>query len=216
MSLSNTFSQFQTRQDEPVAGPELVHTHWGYRLHTADFDEGLPRFGRAIGRFVGLVLLLVIAGIWSYSANTFADPLMMSMKLGMTGLLFVFGWLLFWFGRDTSRPEAQIDLNHREIRIGRSDRLGRFNLDTRVTFSEVGSVLILRDADTTGKSGLYARIGSGMDAFEIISGQEDVLEPIQNRLVQDLTTARRTVRNKSAWPSLSGEGSVSLARVSAS
>ncbi|MCK8462588.1 hypothetical protein MUY35_01825 [Aliiroseovarius sp. S1339] len=198
------------------AAPKVVQTPWGYRLSTAGADAGILRITHALGRFVGLVLMLVIAGVWSFAGNAFADPLIMAMKLGLTGLLFVFGWLLFWYGRDARQVEAQVDLDKRELRIGHKDGLNRFRQDTRVPFSDIGSFLILRANDDTCEAALYARIGSGMDAYEVIAGEEAALEPIQAQLVTDLSGARRRRDPENRRISRVKGNAISLARVSAS
>ena len=195
--------------------PRVYMAEWGYRLTAESTAPGLMRITHAMGRFVGLVLLLMIAGVWSFSSNAFADPLIMAMKLGLTGLLFVFGWLLFWYGRDAQQAEAQVDLNKREIRIGHINGWNRFCQETRIPFGEIGSFLILRGSDDETEAGLYARLGSGMDAFEVISGDEEALEPIQAQLVKDLSSARRTLKPNKAWPSLSEGKAISLAHVTA-
>ncbi|WP_371169703.1 hypothetical protein [Aliiroseovarius sp. 2305UL8-7] len=195
--------------------PRVYKADWGYRLTAENAAPGLMRLTHAAGRFVGLVLLLMIAGVWMFSGNAFADPLIMAMKLGLTGLLFVLGWLLFWYGRDSQQAEAQVDLDKREMRMGYKDGWNRFRQETRIPFGEIGSFLILRGKEENGEAGLYARIGSGMDAFEVIAGDEEVLETIQTQLVKDLSSARRTTKPNKAWPSLSEGKAISLSHVTA-
>lgn len=208
-----------TKQSQPASrnsgDPAIVQAPWGYRLSAVGAEAGLLRITHAAGRFVGLVLLLIIAGVWSFSANAFADPLIMAMKLGLTGLLFVVGWMLFWYGRDARKVEAQVDLEGCELRIGHRDGLNRFRAETRIPFSDIGSFLILRTNDDPGNAALYARIGSGMDAYEVIEGSEAALEPIQARLVTDLTGERRKRDPKNRRISRVTGNAISLARVSA-
>ncbi|WP_289041416.1 hypothetical protein [uncultured Aliiroseovarius sp.] len=194
------------------AAPKVAETSWGYRLGVAGRDSGFKRITHAAGRFVGLVLLLVIAGIWSFAAYAFTDPVMMAMKLGLTGLLFVVGWLLFWYGRDARQIEAQFDIEKSELRIGYRDGLNRFRQETRVPFCDIGSLLVLRANDDKCEAALYARIGSGMDAYEVIAGDEETLEPIQQRMMLDLSAARRP-RQPGRRISRVNENAVSLARL---
>ncbi|SEW20844.1 hypothetical protein SAMN05444851_2138 [Aliiroseovarius sediminilitoris] len=212
-NIQNTKHSEAIPQDR--GGPALVQTPWGYRLSAVGAEAGLLRITHAVGRFVGLVLLLIIAGVWSFSANAFADPLIMAMKLGLTGLLFVVGWMLFWYGRDARQVEAQVDLDGCELRIGHRDGLNRFRQETRIPFSDIGSFLILRTNDDPCNAALYARIGSGMDAYEVIEGTEAALEPIQARLVTDLTGERRRRDPKNRRISRVTGNAISLARVSA-
>lgn len=212
-NIQNTEHSEVIRQDR--RGPAIVQTSWGYRLSAVGAEAGLLRVTHAAGRFVGLVLLLIIAGVWSFSANAFADPLIMAMKLGLTGLLFVVGWMLFWYGRDARQVEAQVDLNGCELRIGHRDGLNRFRQETRIPFSDIGSFLILRTNDDPNNAALYARIGSGMDAYEVIEGSEASLEPIKARLVTDLTGERRRRDPKNRRISRVTSNAISLARVSA-
>ncbi|MDE9450696.1 hypothetical protein J3R80_09500 [Aliiroseovarius sp. Z3] len=212
-NIQNTEHSKVVRQDR--RGPAIVQTSWGYRLSAVGAEAGLLRVTHAAGRFVGLVLLLIIAGVWSFSANAFADPLIMAMKLGLTGLLFVVGWMLFWYGRDARQVEAQVDLNGCELRIGHRDGLNRFRQETRIPFSDIGSFLILRTSDYPNNAALYARIGSGMDAYEVIEGSEASLEPIKARLVTDLTGERRRRDPKNRRISRVTSNAISLARVSA-
>ncbi|MCK8483815.1 hypothetical protein MUY21_07190 [Aliiroseovarius sp. S2029] len=212
-NIENIKSSETTEQGK--GGPGVVQTPWGYRLSAIGTEAGLLRLTHAAGRFVGLVLLLIIAGVWSFSADTFADPLTMAMKLGLTGLLFVVGWMLFWYGRDARQVEAQVDLDGCELRIGYRDGLNRFRHETRIPFADIGSFLILRNDDNPEDAALYARIGSGMDAYEVIAGPEAALERIQARLVSDLTGERRRRDPRNRRIARVTGNAISLARVSA-
>lgn len=193
------------------ASVQVSNASWGYRIH--EVGSSSQRIFQAAGRFVGLVLLLVTAGVWSFAGDAFADPLLMAMKLGITGLLFVLGWMLYWYGRDARQMEAQVDIENRELRTGYKDGFNRFRSETCIPFNDIGSFLILRAQDGSQEAGLYARIGSGMEAYEVIPGSEVALQPIQAQLVKDLSAARRlpTLERRTMIP-MSGKA-ISLARV---
>jgi len=182
--------------------PELINTYWGYRLTSADEDQVFTRFGRLLGRFIGVLLFLIIAGIWSFSAATFSDPVMLTMKTGLTTLLFVFGWSLYSFGQDASYPETQVDFEKRELRVGQCDRSGRFSLASRLSFDKVGEILMLPSHEDSECSSLYARIGHGMEAVHVLSGEYSQLEPVQTRLIEDLTIVENMANVRDVWKSL--------------
>lgn len=215
MQINEPKISFQQLMSMTHLTPKVFKAQFGYRLTAEGSAPGLMRITHAMGRFVGLVLLLLIAGVWSFSASAFSDPLIMAMKIGLTGLLFVVGWLLFWYGRDARQVEAQVDIDKREMRIGYIDGWNRFRQETRIPFGEIGSFMILRGSDDDAEAGLYARIGSGMDAFEIISGDVEALEPIQMQLAKDLSGARRTVKPNKPWPTLAEGKAISLTQVTA-
>lgn len=183
---------FSGRWATPRVVPKMVQTPWGYRLSTFGAVADVTAVVCAVSRLAGLVLVGLIMVVWGFS-GAFSDPLLTAMIIGLTGLLFVAGWLLFWHGWDMRQTEAQIDLDRGELRVGHKNGLGRFEQEDRIPFGQIGSLLILRGRDAGSDAGLYVRLGNGMDAFELLSGSEAMLVPIRSKLLRDLKGAHGPV-----------------------
>lgn len=170
--------------------PELIHLPWGYTLTAEDAQEGMPLLGRALGRFIAVIIGLVLLGVWVVpGVESFGDPILVAMKLGLSCLFIGLGGLLYLFGQDGQRAETQVDLVSREIRAGSRKQNGTFKLTAQVGFDEVSAILIARSESDLHPS-IFARIGDGPDAIEIVSGAEEFLVPIRDRIVRDLRTDR--------------------------
>lgn len=161
------------------ADPAVVQTRWGYRLSPGG------AFGATSVRAVGLALLGMIAWIWA-SLGVPVDPVLTAMLLGLSGFLFATGWLLFWHGWDARPGEAQIDLERYELRLGCVHSWGWFALQKRIPLGQIGDFVILPAASKGGQAGLYARLGNGQHAFELMTGSPAQIASIRHRILGDM------------------------------
>ena len=166
------------------AGPVIDETAWGYIIRESDADTRLRIAGGITGRFLGAILLMAAAGLWVLPDAIHGAELF-GIKLAAMVMFSVFGGYLFWAVRNALRPEFRIDRLHNEIRIGHRSGNGDFRKTTRVDFSEVVSVFLLRSKDTR-PTRLYLRLVDLETGLEIAAGREADMERLKQRLTSDL------------------------------
>lgn len=161
------------------ADPAVVQTRWGVRLSPGG------AFGALLARVVGLGLFGVISWIWGRHGVP-VDPVLAAMQLGLTGFLFATGWLLFWHGWDVRPTEAQIDLKRREFRLGYMTVRGWFAPKMRIPLGQIADIVIIPAAKMGGQAALYARLGNGRYAFELMTGSPAQLASIRHQILAQL------------------------------
>lgn len=189
----------------PQSGSETSHAaqpvllspaHWGYSLTDQVGAETGGSMLRAFARFLGIALAISSVGLWVFpSSPVLEDTVLLTMKLGLTCLFIGLGGLLYLFGRDSGVATTQVDLYSRTIRRGRINAKNEFEMRASVPFDDVTGLLLSsnEEAANTSYATLYLRLNDGEDnmtAIEILSGQEQYLRPIRERLLRDLKDDR--------------------------
>lgn len=208
--FAHQFDQ-QTNVSVVPAGPVVLQTEWGYSLGEQASSQPCNMLLRKLGKFLGVAFALFILGFWVLqSASPANDPVLLIMKLGVSGLFVGIGWLLYNYGSSAAPVESHVDLERKEVRRGILARNGQFELDICIDFAEITSIVIAAETADADEVALFARLDDSSDAIEIISGTEEQLVPIRDRLVRDLKNNRGSRANREiaerkgfALPSLS-------------
>ncbi|WP_108856594.1 hypothetical protein [Aliiroseovarius pelagivivens] len=154
---------------------------------------------RAFCRFLGVALAISSIGLWvMQNAPVMDDTVLLTMKLGLTCLFVGLGGLLYLFGQGGGIASTQIDLHNRMVRRGRISSNNEFETETLVPFEDVTGLLLSCSKATSGignarQATLYLRLddgGENLTAIEVLSGPEQLLRPIQERLLRDLKDDR--------------------------
>ncbi|WP_424940225.1 hypothetical protein [Aliiroseovarius sp. S253] len=189
----------------PQPGSETSHSaqpvllspaQWGYSLTDQVGVESGGSMLRAFCRFLGGALVISSVGLWVLpNAPVQDDAVLLTMKLGLTCLFIGLGGLLYMFGRDNGIATTQVDIYNRTVRRGRINSKNEFEAQASVPFEDVKG-LLLSSKEAAGKAShasLYLRLDDGEDnmtAIEILSGPEQLLRPIRERLLRDLKDDR--------------------------
>lgn len=182
--------EFDLRAQRPTrtraTGPMIEEAAWGYTIRDGDAQIGLRTLGAETSRFAGLILLMAAAGLWVLPDSLLLGDLI-GIKVALAVMFLIFGGYLFWAGRHARHPEFQVDLQHREIRIGTRTLSGKFRKIGRVEFDHVGSVFLLRSKDHSARPRLFLRLADFSSGLEIAAGSTDQLESLKHRLTRDLS-----------------------------
>lgn len=185
---------------QQAGGPVIQEQPWGYIITDGVAGAGFRAVSGIAGRFFGAILLMAAAGLWILPDSLYG-PEFLTIKLALMVMFSVVGGYSLWAGRHTSHPGFCIDLLRSEVRIGHRDLTGKFRTRTRVAFSEVGSVFLLRSKDPTRPTRLFLRLGSFDAGVEVGSGPREALEALRARLVQDIAgQAHHSAEHKVARP----------------
>lgn len=188
----------QSGSEAPQAAQPVLLSpaKWGYSLTDHGGVQGGDTMLRAFCRFLGGALILSSVGLWALpNAVVLDDTVLLTMKLALTCLFVGLGGLLYLFGRDEGVASTQVDLDDRTVRRGRINSKGAFETDVSIPFEDVTG-LLLTSNKTAGRglrSSLYLRLDDGagdMTAIEILSGPEQLLRPIRERVLRDLKNDR--------------------------
>ncbi|WP_298907048.1 hypothetical protein [uncultured Aliiroseovarius sp.] len=154
---------------------------------------------RAFSRFLGVALAISSTGLWvMQSAPVLDDTVLLTMKIGLTCLFVGLGGLLYLLGQSTGVASTHVDLRNREVRRGRIASGNTFQTEVVVPFDDVTGLLLSCSKSTGGlansrQATLYLRLDDGdmnLTAVEVLSGPEQLLRPIQDRLLRDLKDDR--------------------------
>ena len=192
----------------PQSGTDLRHsaqpvllspTERGYSLTNQVKTASGGAVLHAFCRFLGVALAVSSIGLWvMQSAPVLNDAVLLTMKIGLTCLFVGLGGLLYLFGQGGGVASTQIDLHNRMVRRGRISSNNEFKTETLIPFGDVTGMLL---SCTKTKSGvgnarqatLFLRLDDGdenLTAVEILTGPEQLLRPIQERLLRDLKEDR--------------------------
>lgn len=176
-------------------GPELTHTRWGYMITSQEAVGVLTRLGLGIARYIGVVLLLVAAGLWILP-GTSVHPEVMSLKIAVTVLFCLLGFAAIWSSANDRRDEMQVDLERQELRRGIRHANGRFVSTVDLPLRDAGDLFLSTPKRAGDDAVLYIRRASAPQALEVAAGAEDLLFPLLQRISADLN------RERSKRPSL--------------
>lgn len=199
MTMVSPLPQSGTELSQSSQPVLLTPTNWGYALTNPVKSVGGGLVLRAFSRFLGVALAISSTGLWvMQSAPALDDAVLLTMKIGLTCLFVGLGGLLYLLGQSTGVASTHVDLHNREVRRGRITSGNTFEAEAVVPFGDVTGLLLSCSKSAGGlgntrQATLYLRLDDGdqnMTAVEVLSGPEQFLRPIQERLLRDLKDDR--------------------------
>jgi hypothetical protein len=199
MTMVSPLSQSGSDMRHSAQPVLLSPTEWGYSLTNQVKTANGGVVLHAFCRFLGVALAVSSIGLWVMQTSpALDDAVLLTMKIGLTCLFVGLGGLLYMFGQGAGISSTQVDLHDRMVRCGRITSDNEFKIDTMIAFEDVVGMLL---SCTKTKSGigntrqatLFLRLNDGgenLTAVEILSGPEQLLRPVQERLLRDLKEDR--------------------------
>lgn len=192
MTFSTEDMTFDARpvQTACAAGAVVDETHWGYTICDGIAAGRVNRSVAAVGRFLGVILLMAALGLWVLP-DAAHSPDLLTMKLAAMVMFTVVGGTLFWTGRAARDLEVQVDMLRGEVRIGHRGFRDGFRVSNLLRFDQVASVYLLRSKDRSQPTRMFLRLAGQDGAVEIARGPQASLEALRLRLTRDLARPAR-------------------------
>lgn len=169
-------------------------TSWGYIIR-----EDLDRFARetvveAMGRFLGLVLVLSAYGQWLLPAALYSGNVLWA-KAGVSFVLGLIGALVYWIASRGLHVEVQVDLTRRELRVVNRNSRNQTRVRRRVSMRNIESAFLRRATTRDVPAHLFLRLRGGQE-LHVATGSEKMLTAIHRRLGRDIRPASERLEDR--------------------
>lgn len=153
--------------------PGDVHvepTIWGYIVHCVAAGEKLMPMVRMSAVLAGIVVITMAIGLW-FLPSAYLGSETFLVKLITSSMGFYGGLMLIQAGQAQGRPEVQLDMQRREVRMIERSRRGATRLLACHGFSTLADIRIqngeLVATDRTGEEVLRVRLNPVQDRAHI-------------------------------------------------
>lgn len=163
----------------------LNETFWGYVIRPNRTAINRAAYGEMAASFSGVLLAMAAYGQWLLP-GTINSVEVLPFKIFSTVVFAVFACLLYLIARRGLCAEVQVDIQRKEIRTARRNRHGVSTQIDTLPFHDVGSVFIKRAKAPVARDKLYIRPSDNQPLIDVVVGSSSVLEPIMQRLSDDL------------------------------
>lgn len=131
----------QSSFDRAEMPPRIEQTYWGYILPAKDGGEILNPISRWVVIFFGVSFVFAAVGMWVVPGASF-DGSVLPIKLAMSSFFLLLGLFMLQLGQEKGKPEVQVDLHRREIRLVSRQRDGFTKLEKVFSFEEIEDVVV--------------------------------------------------------------------------
>ncbi len=176
---------------------EVGETHWGYFIAVQSRTPSSVAMFQALAYFLGIGAAMASVGLWLMPGATLQGDVV-SMKIAVSVVFGAAAILLFWFSSRGIASEMQVDVVRRELREAVRSRSGAITLVGRTRFDEIESVFLSRDAARPGTATLRMRFKGGAHTLDLVTGPEERLTGLKDRLGRDLLAPPPPMPRKSA------------------
>ncbi len=145
-------------------------TIWGYVVHCVSAGEKLMPAVRLATALVGIVVITMSVGLW-FLPSDFIGEETLFVKLVTSSMGICGGAMLVQAALSVGRPEVQLDMQHREVRIIERSRRGATRLLACHSFSTLSDIRVehgeLLAEDRSGQEVLRVRLSAAQDPGKI-------------------------------------------------
>lgn len=114
-------------------------TIWGYVVHCVSGGEKLMPAVRLATAMMGIIVITVAIGLWFIPTSYLGEETLL-VKLATTGMGFYAGLMLVQAAQAVRRPEVQLDMQRREVRIIERSSRGATRLMSCHSFSTLSDI----------------------------------------------------------------------------
>ncbi|MCT4576199.1 hypothetical protein [Donghicola sp.] len=145
-------------------------TIWGYVVHCVSAGEKLMPVLRLATAILGIVVITMAVGLWFVPTRYLGEETLL-VKLVTSGMGFYGGLMLVQAAQAVSRPEVQLDMQRREVRIIERSSRGATRLMACHSFSALSDIRVeegeLLAFDRSNEEVLRVRLNAVMDRAHI-------------------------------------------------
>ncbi len=145
-------------------------TIWGYVVHCVSAGEKLMPAVRLATAMMGIIVITVAVGLWFVPTRYLGEETLL-VKLVTSGMGFYGGLMLVQAAQAVRRPEVQLDMQRREVRIIERSSRGATRLMACHSFSTLSDIRVedgeLLAFDRDKNEVLRVRLSAGMDRSQI-------------------------------------------------
>lgn len=145
-------------------------TIWGYVVHCVSAGEKLMPAVRLATAMMGIIVITVAVGLWFVPTRYLGEETLL-VKLVTSGMGFYGGLMLVQAAQAVRRPEVQLDMQRREVRIIERSSRGATRLMACHSFSSLSDIRVqegeLLAFDRDQNEVLRVRLSAVMDRSQI-------------------------------------------------
>jgi hypothetical protein len=145
---------------------EVEPTIWGFVVYCVGQRDRVFPIIRIAATVLGIGLVSAALGLWIWPGLAIKNEVLL-VKLGMSLLTFFAGMILLQAGQGTGRPEVQLDLQRRELRVLQRSRRGATKLISCHPFAQLADVHFdngeMVALDRAGQEVLRMRVNGSID-----------------------------------------------------
>lgn len=182
----------QSHERAPARPWILDETYWGYTVRSSRPVSPVLVVMQNGALGLGLASMVAIAALWVVNPAA-EDAATLGIRLGASLILAGIAVMLLWFASRGVRPEVQIDCALGEVREVLRNNSGKPTLVARYGFDAVGGVFIARGR-RRGHDSLVLRYRNTSQVMRVVTGREDQLVELRDRIGRDLMVRPRKSR----------------------
>lgn len=189
------FVELEAPAEGPRSAPILSETYWGYVIRPSEPFLERAAMVEMMATFSGILVFLAAYGQWLLPGTDLSAPLL-PIKLVSTVIFAALGATLCWIGRMGMVQELHVDRVKSELRLVQRNRTGQGRMVGQIPFGQVSSVVLLRSRTPLMPARLSIRLTGERGQVDLLPSDEDVLLPIRDRLIADLSPRFRSERKE--------------------
>lgn len=196
MEAHSTFKGYGT-SGAGAKGPwvSVCETNWGFVISSDTQWSNRSVLIERVCAAAGLACLVAACGSWLFPEvhATVSMPVEVPMRIASSLTMAMPALLFLWISDRGMGGEVQIDVVKGCIRRGICNRKGKFRVQKKVPFSQIGSAFIKRSSERGDTCQLFVRLNDSKQAIYVASGSESTMQLLYDRLNQVLRPVRTQV-----------------------